>query len=449
MNHHPQLNAPQQGIEQNRWERKRSWLCLLMFVIGATSSIDYSLIGRVTIAETIAFAFVPYFWLTSHRSYINANFKKSIVILALMFFGVIIGDIINQTPFLFSARAFARPVFMLGYLLFFIPVLVRDPLSMVYLVYGRVIAGGINYFRPSEFQGANAADAASYAGVVFRVEPLITAVVLAFAVFIYTRSRVLAAVSFLCGGATVVLVGGARSSILIWVMAATVLMMVKLLKSNRSRHIKLTKGRLFALASVGLLTLTAAYFAYIWAAPRGYIGEVQQQKMLDQQNTVFGASPLGFALAGRPQVYGAILGIMDRPVLGFGSWRHDLTSIYSIEAMASVGTDPRMLDRMNQFGGGIGGAGHSVLFQAWVENGVIPAVAYMLIFIIVLKMFIFNIKYENRLTPYFIFTIAGFSWAFFFSPPGIGVRFFIGLALAFYVVFMDRKRPLARMAVMS
>lgn len=419
-----------------------------MFVIGATSSLDYSLIGRVTVAETLAFAFIPYFWLTSHRSYINANFKKSVALLALMFLGVVVGDFINQTPFLFSARVFARPIFMLGFVLFFVPVLVRDPLSLVYMVYGRVIAGAINYYRPSEFEGLNAADAASYAGVVFRVQPMITAVALAGAVFIYPRSRILAALSFLAAGAAVVMVGGARSSILVWVVAAAFLIILKLLKSNRSRRIRITKARLLAMGSVVGVVLASTYFLYIWAAPRGYLGEVQEQKMITQQETTFGASPLGFILAGRPQVYGAILGIMDRPLLGFGSWRHDLTSIYSIEAMASVGTNPRLMDVMRQTGGNIGGAGHSVVFQAWVENGVVPAIAYFLIFSIVLKVLIFNIKYENRLAPYFIFTITSFSWSFFFSPPSISVRFSIGLLLAFYVVFLDRKRPLARIAVM-
>lgn len=419
-----------------------------MFVIGATSSIDYSLIGRVTVAETIAFAFVPYFWLTSHRSYINANFKKSIVILVLMFFGVIIGDIINQTPLLFSARAFARPVFMLGFLLFFIPVLVRDPLSLIFMVYGRIIAGVVNFYRPSEFEAENVADASTYGGFVFRVEPLIAALAIAFAVFIYTRSRLLAAASFLGAGSLVVAMGGSRSGILVWVLSGLIIVFIKLIKSNRSRRIEITKGRLIMLASIMLIGLTAVYFAYIWAAPKGYLGETQERKMLDQQNTVYGASPLGFILAGRPQVYGAILGGLDRPLLGFGSWRKDLTDIYVIEAIGSVGTDPKIMDRLNQ-GASTGGAGHSVLFLAWVENGLVPALAYLWAFVITLKVFIFNLKYENRLTPYFVMTIVSFSWGFFFSPPGLGLRFSIGLFLAFYVVFMDRKRALARVAVMS
>lgn len=419
-----------------------------MFVIGATSTIDYSLIGRVTVAETIAFAFVPYFWLFSSGVPINGNFKKAIALLILMFVGVVVGDFINKTPFLFSARAFARPVFMLGFLLFFIPVLMRDPLSLVYMVYGRIITGVVNYFRPSEFEAEGAADAASYAGVVFRVEPLIAAFAVAFAVFIYPRSRILAVLSFFGGGAMVVAVGGARSGILIWVAAGAIILAIKFFKSQRSRRISITKGRLFGLATVLTLALTAVYFFYIWAAPQGILGDEQRRKIVDQQNTVFGTSPLGFVLSGRPQVYGAILGILDRPIFGFGSWRHDLTSIYVLEGIASVGTDPKVMDQLNR-GGTLAGAGHSVLFQGWIENGFLPALVYILIFIIMLRVFLFNIRYENRLTPYFVISMIGFSWGFFFSPPGLGLRFSVGLFLAFYVVFMDKKKSLARMATID
>ena len=169
--------------------------------------------------------------------------------------------------------------------------------------------------------------------------------------------------------------------------------------------------------------------------------------MLEQSETIFGASPLGLILAGRPQFYGAVLGVMDRPIFGFGSWRHELTSPYVFEAISTVGTDPELIDRITR-SGGAAGAGHSVVMQAWVENGFIPAFALFASMVIVLKVGLFSIRYENRMTPYFIYTIISFSWAFLFSPPGMGLRFFIGLFMAFYVVFMDRRRPLARMAVL-
>lgn len=419
-----------------------------MFVIGATSSFDFSLVGRVALAEVIAFVFVPYFWLTNSESLVNGNLIKCFWILGLMFVGVAISDLINQNYLWFSARALARPIFMLGFLLFFIPVLKRDPLSLVAMVYGKVIAGVVKYVRPSEFEDIGAQVLDSYVGVVFRVMPLVSAIIIALAVWVYPRSRLAASLCFAGGVVAVVYFGGARSSALVWMLAAGMVAAIWFLKSRGQRRIHLSKVRIFALGALATVVLSITYGAYVYAAPRGYLGADQERKMLEQSETIFGASPLGLILAGRPQFYGAVLGIMDRPIFGFGSWRHDLTSPYVFEAIASVGTDPELIDRMTR-SGGAAGAGHSVLMQAWVENGFIPAFTLIAAMVIVLKVGLFCIRYENRMTPYFIITIVGFSWAFLFSPPGMGLRFSLGLFMAFYVVFIDHRRPLARVAVLS
>ena len=419
-----------------------------MFVIGASSSLDFSLVGRVTLAEVIAFMFVPVFWLNKKESYTNGNFTKCLLILGLMFFGVIICDIINQNIFWFSARAFARPVFMLGFLLFFIPVLKRDPLSITWMIYGRIISGIINYYRPSEFQKEAAANADSYAGVVFRIEPLVGAVVVAFAVFLYPRSKLLSACSFLGGAVSVALLGGARSSMLIWLSGAMFIFLIWFFKSSNRGRIKLTQGRIFTMATVMVLALTSMFFIYTYAAPKGWLGEGQRAKYHDQAHSKFGATPWGFMLSGRAAVYGAILGIQDRPLQGFGSWRHDLTSDYTYDAVRIVGADAALLNRINKLGRAQG-AGHSVFFQAWVENGVLLAIAYVCALIVLGKVFLHSIKYDNSLTPYIVSMTVGFCWAFFFSPPGLGLRFSVGFFMAFFVVYVDKRKPLSRISILD
>lgn len=437
-----------QSRNNNPWRRKTSWITALMFVIGATSTFDFSLVGRVTLAEVIAFVFIPYLWLNKRESFFNQNLIKCFWIISLMFVGVAISDFINQNYFWFSARALARPVFMLGFLLFFIPVLKRDPLSIVAMVYGQVLAGVIKYIRPSQFEDAGTLDLESYAGIAFRVIPLVSAIVIALAVWVYPRSRLVASCCFIVGGAAVVWFSGPRSTTLNWVLAASIVACVWFLKAKtRGRRIELSKTRLALLGASALGVLSLVYAAYVYAAPRGYLGETQERKMLEQSETVFGASPLGLVLAGRPQCYGAVLGVIDRPIFGHGSWRHDLTSIYVFEAIASVGTDPGLIDIMTR-GGGAAGAGHSVIMQAWVENGFLPAFALIAAMLIIIKVGIYSIRYDNRMTPYFIITIISFGWAFLFSPPGMWLRFSIGLFMAFYVVFMDKRRPLARVAVL-
>jgi O-antigen ligase len=195
------------------------------------------------------------------------------------------------------------------------------------------------------------------------------------------------------------------------------------------------------LSLTAFAALTLAYIGYINLAPAGVLGEDQRIKFEEQTTTTLGTSPLGLVLGGRPQVYGAILGIKERPILGFGSWRHDLTSVFVVDAFTDVGNDPRLIDHMNKTGA-VSGAGHSVLFQAWVENGIVPAACWILIAFIALKVSVFNIQNNNIYTAFFIINLGAFFWTFFFSPPPVFLRYLVGIYMAYYVVFLDKKAPL-------
>ena len=424
--------------------RQFGFYSLLLFCIGALSSYDISLVGRVTAAEILAFAFIPYLWLSKRGSLINRNAVICITILFCMIGAVVAADIWNQNYFWFTARAVARPIFILCFLMFFIPVLVKEPQSVIFMVYGMVVAGIIKLIRPSEFEPVASVDVSSYAGIVFRVQPLMEAIVLAIVLYFYPRNRFVAPFGLLIGGVNTALIGGSRGTILVWTVSSAILFFLVIIKGRYGKRIILTKTKLLAIGVAVFTCLSFAYFAYIYMAPRGILGEGQQVKYENQANNRYGATPWGLLMSGRAPVYGALLGIADRPLTGFGSWRHDLTSVYTYDAIGDVGMDHKIIDAMNVSGIDMG-AGHSVLFQAWVENGLVPALCYIVILVIVLKVSLsFCVYHDVRLTAYIVYTATSFSWAFLFSPPGVFLRLFIGLIMAIYVVFLDKQRPLAR-----
>jgi len=416
---------------------------ILLFCIGALSMTDVNLIGRVSLAEVLAFTSLPFLYSGANDGF-NENFKICISILMLMIVGIVVGDLYNRTPFDGSVRAIARPVFILFWLLFFVAVIRRSPPSVLYLIWGGVIAGVLNYFHASSFEKLEVASADTYGGVVFRVQPLIALLALAGAVYIYPKSKMMAVLAFLSGGLGIIIVGGSRSGILVWIASAGIIWAIKLLKSKNYRVIVLNKSRIYLLLVCGLLSIALVYYMYVYMAPKGYFGEEQRVKFFSQSRTEYGVSPLGFILSGRTQVYAAILGIMDRPIFGFGSWRHDLTHPYVVDAVARIGGSHGLLLSLMRSGGSTP-AGHSIIFQCWVENGIIPAIAYVMLYVIVWKVFFFGIKYENRLTPWIVYSTVAFSWSFFFSPPGMTMRMQLGLFLALYVVFLDRERLLAKL----
>lgn len=416
-------------------------LNLFLFLCGALTTFDIRIVGRVTIAEILVFISLPILFLTRKVIFWNSNFLRCSLLLAAMFIFTIIGDLYNGFYLELSARAFARPVFIFGFMLFFIFIFERAPKSLVWFAYGLVIAGVINYFRPSEFEKEGSDNASTYAGVVFRVEPLIFALAATSCTWLWLKSRIGAVLAII--GCIVILgiLGSSRSSLLIYIFTVFTLSALIILNPNGKKHFSLNRNRLVGLGIAGFAAVCASYMAYITLAPAGALGEDQRLKFEDQSKTTLGTSPLGFVLAGRPQVYAAILGIMDRPIMGFGSWRHDLTAPYVIDAFVDVGTDPKVIDHISRTGN-VSGAGHSVLFQAWVENGIISAICWLGIGLICCRVFITNLRMNTILTAFLVLNFMNFGWNFLFSPPPVHFRYTVGIFLAFYVVFMDRRKPL-------
>jgi hypothetical protein len=435
--------------DHNKKESLFNFQSWLLFFIAATSRLDFALVGRTTVGEMVAFAAIPVLWISQSDLRRNAHFVKVFSILVMITVGVWVADFINEMPFWWSMRAAARPIFMGLWVLFFIPIIRKNLNIIKYFIYGAVIAAAINYFRPSSFETEAAASVQTYAGVVFRVSPLVGALSFAGAYFIYPKNRIYAALILLAGAGVNIALGGGRSGFIIQFCVCGLIVLMSWFKSGQSRRrITITPQKIALIGSVALVAVTIVYGAYVYAAPRGYLGEGQYAKFEDQRNTTLGLNPIGFILSGRTQVYGAVLGIIDRPLLGFGSWNKPATYPYVIEAIASVGTDPELLERMAA-SGGIMGAGHSILFQTWVENGIIPALGYLMLYWILCRVLLFNIRYEGRFFPVIATWFVLYSWAYLFSPPSYLFRLQFGLILAIYIVFMDKKQPLGRPVLLS
>ncbi len=412
-----------------------------LFICGALTSYDITIIGRVALSEILVFLSLPILFLTRKIRFVNKNFIVCSTILVTMVIATLVADQINGFYFELTARAVARIIFMFGFMVFFILVLERAPQSFVWFIYGLVVAGLINYFRPSSFESESAQDASSYGGVVFRVEPFIYATTVAICTWAWLKNRLIAIIALTVAIISLVALGSSRSSMLVYMSGLCILAALLFINSTGRTRFSLSRNRLIGLGLSGVVALSMSYFGYITLAPSGTLGEEQRTKFEEQSATTLGVSPLGFVLGGRPQVYGAILGITDRPILGFGSWRHDLTGVYVIDAIADVGSDPKVMDAINRTGM-MSGAGHSVLFQTWVENGIVPAICWCMLAFIFIKVFLFNFKNNTVYTAFFILSSASFTWTFFFSPPPVSLRYLCGIYLAYYIVFMDKKRPL-------
>jgi hypothetical protein len=417
-------------------------LCFLVFCVGALAQFDVTLIARVPLGELLAFGSIPYLLSGGRMGRIQHRLAPVMCVLLVWTLGIILSDVLNDFIFLRFVRAFMKPLFCAFWMLFFIGVILRDFRAIIFLPLGKVLANVQNYVAPRSFTEGYM-QAGGYEAVAYGMVPIVSSLCLVFAVLMYRKSRLWAVIAFLATASMLLVIGAPRSSAALSILNAGIIFYIWWTSSKGGRSFHLTKGRLFVFAFLGLVGGLSIYYAYVFAAGAGWLGELQYAKLINQQDTVFGSSPLGLILGGRTYVFAAILAIIDQPLLGYGSWTGWMMSDYYFEAVSLVGTNAADLQRLTDQGGG-GMAGHSILFQGWLENGLLCAIALCVIAYWMAREFLLMIQSDNRITPWVVVLASNFAWSFLFSPFGVGTRLTIGLFLAFYVLRFHEQAPEGR-----
>ena len=407
-------------------------LCSLVFCVGALIKFDVTLIARVPLAELLAFGSIPFLLNGGRFGKIAHRLTPVIGVLLIWSLGIILSDVFNDFIFLRFIRGLMKPLFCFFWMLFFIGVILRDFRVLIFYPLGQVLANVQNYLAPRSFN-AEYVQAGGYEAVAYGILPIVGSVSLAFGVFMYQKSRLWAVIAFLATASILLAIEAPRSSAAVSILNAGIIFYIWWTRSKGHNSFHLTKGRLFVLGTLGVVGGLSIYYSYIFAAGAGWLGEAQYSKLINQQDTIFGSSPLGLILGGRTYVFAAILGIIDQPFLGFGSWTGVFMSDYYFEAVSLVGTNAADLQRLTDLGGG-GMAGHSILFQGWLENGLLCAIALCVIAYWVAREFLLLVARDNRITPWVVALTTSFAWSFLFSPFGVQTRVVIGLFLAFHVL---------------
>lgn len=404
-------------------------ICILLFFVGALRKYDVTIIARLPVGELLAFASIPFL---IHGGLIQ-RYKRPVMYFVGLFLiwslGIVLSDLLNEFVFLRFIRGLMKPLFSCLWMLFFIGVLSRRraPQAFMFYIVGGLFAAVQNWLMPTSFEAEYMATG-GYEALAFGIGPAIASLNSVIANLLYGYHPLLAAVSYFMSAVVKVVMGSPRSGIAMQLLVVSFICYlwwrVRILK----RPIRLSLGRLIpASMLLGVLCL-AIYYTYVFIAGQGWMGELQHAKLLAQQQTIFGTNPLGLLLDGRTAVFGAILAIIDNPLLGYGSWTAWMMTDYYYEAVSLVGTNSGKLRMI--MNADYAGIGHSVLFQGWVENGILAATALLVVGWTSLKQFIRLMESNVPYAPYFIALFISFCWSYFFSPFGTGTRFMIGLICA-------------------
>ena len=410
---------------------------ILLFFVGATRQFDLPIAARIPLSEVLAFCSIPILFRRINLQPYMPKVYALFGLLLVWFLGCLVSDFANQNLLLRGVRGAVKPIFCFLWALFFLGILVRDYRLLVYLFYGAFFASLQNYLMPTATTEEHML-AGGYQEVAYLLAPIIKTFFVALAIWFY-RFHHLYAVVALAGMASVLgVVGAPRSMSAISLMAAFLVAYVWWANVINRGRFRLSVWKLFGLGVSSLIVLIGIYYLYIYAASQGLLGEFQMQKLESQSKTIYGHSPIGLVLSGRPQVFGAVLAIMDSPLLGYGSWTAWLMSDYLYEAMNMVGTDPLLLQRIAN--GAKAGIGHSIILQLWLENGILVMIVLMIILFRFFKVLVATLQKDNPLAPLIIYTFVSFFWAFWFSPFGTGSREAIGMFMALHICGFPQHR---------
>lgn len=414
------------GIFQNK-----NFLYFMVFLVGAFTRYDVTIIARLPLGELLAFATLPLFLSGNRMHFAKRALNVVYWVVGLWLFSVIISDVFSGVSFGRFIRGAMKPIFVGFWVLFFACVIQTNFRAIYYFAIGLVVASVQNYIFPQAWT-VKYVQGGGYEGVAFGIVPIIVSLGIALAVILYRKNRLWAALAFFMTVVAHFYFGSPRSTMALMLLNVLIIIVIWLRHRTGNNKRPLSMGQLVVLAGVMGVFGIMIYYTYVYAAMHGLMGEMQYAKINDQVNTVFGTSPLGLLLGGRTAVFAAILAILDNPILGYGSWSGAWLGDYFYEAIAYVGTDPSTMDALNS-GGLLPAPGHSIFFTSWMENGILSAVAFLIALYIVCRELLVLLNFDSRFAPLFVFYGVNFLWGFFFSPFGVGERMAMGMFFALYI----------------
>jgi O-antigen ligase len=364
----------------------------------------------------------------------RVNFKPLLLpffILALYALGVIVTDLLYHHNYMeLFMRGFAKPLFIGMIALFFYICFSLAPRSILFYLYALPVAILIYAIRPpkDDIEGSST----EYAQFVTQYGPIFIIWARFIGATLYAKSKLLASSVFFALAPFMALFGS-RSDALLCFMVGGVFVSLAFLKDPKRPRIHLSKTKLAAFAMAGMILLSTFYAFYVYAAPRGILGEMQEKKFTAQTQTEYGASPIGLVLSGRTETVALLIAGIENPIFGLGSW--PVLSDYYYKAVAYTG-DAKAIKRLLEDGGGGRSSGHSAILGSWVTAGIFGLVFWLYLAFVVFKVLLRLIRDETLLTAWVIPGCIFFYWHWAFSPIGTGARQSAGIFIAMYAAFL-------------
>lgn len=402
---------------------------VLLFLIAAFSMTQIRIVGFIGISELAMLICGPFVLASQMRNLRRDGLMPFLILAGLWALSALVTDLYRQTPMQSMIKGLASPIMIVCMTPCFYALLRKDIRLFKWAVIGFVVTVFLSTYLiqagtsvgDAERMGVTAREAAL--GYKLNYMSQVSSVIRMFPMLMFLKYPLLAMVTTV-GLAVFALLEGGRSGFLCLLISAGLMMLEA---GNRQKMRRIARRGLF----MGMLMIGMLYLAkegYEFAARRGYMGEQELQKHQMQSESKIGL------LSGRSQFVAVFYAVQDSPILGHGSWAVDYKG-YGVRAMEWLG-EYEEIDRYYRSGFVDLIPGHSHLMTAYVWHGLLGAVFWVYVLVIIWRTFSRNLGVVPELFGYLALTLPALTWAIFFSP--FGGR--VGFVFAMVVYLLIRKK---------
>jgi len=379
----------------------------MLVALGLGTAFDISLVGRLFYTEIVLLAMLPFLLLRSSPHPASERFHKPILIFGLLWlWAQLLTDVVRVTPFEDWSRGAAKIAFLLlNY------VALRRLLNSDSRVLGFAVGAFIGLAIAVQRFEFDAETTWKFGlGIMYAGFAMIACA------HKWLRSFTWLPIVALVGIAALSAFSGARSLVGTVMLAAGILALGRLLVALNAYSVR---ARLVGFAAVVLVGY-GTYAGMGVLSDDGLFGERVQKKYRDQVKRGGGSLLLG----GRNESRISLIAIGDSPILGHGSWAKNIEYRRMYEAMDARAQGRPLILSDNRLI-----PGHSYLFGAWVESGIMGALWWAFVLVLILHTIGRLLTWTFPLGPLAALVACQNLWDIPFSPFGANARISVAFAL--------------------
>lgn len=390
-------------------------LALIALVTPTTIWMEFSLVGRIFAPELILIGLLPFLVLARGRMLMSPMPRMFLTLAALWLASQILTDLIRDTPFGDYSRGWSKIIFFTMNFCSLYILLYGSRQRLVLFGLGIAIGGFLTILlNPPEFAARQPWKFGLGIATIMTI-------------IIVSQWRPLFRIWFIPPAmiATVgvySLVVGSRSLAGITILVALYVLVQQILGRRNQAPAGFSPIRTFLFFIGGIGVATMLFNSYQFAASQGHLGEFAEH-VYEQQ----GSGSFGVLLGGRSEIFVSSQAVMDSPLIGHGSWAKNPKYAQRILELEKFGYEVNYIAAESELI-----PTHSHLMGGWVEAGLLGAIFWFWVLLLVFRVLSNLYMVREPLAP--MITFIGFLmlWDVIFSPFGAERR----VTVPFNIVLM-------------